>query len=147
MKRTLLFLLVTTILSCKDDTCKQFQKNYTPKNLDEVFLYFDCNWSDKMKEDFKNKAEDELAMLHHGFGTSLRNNWKLWKAQNDLSKYFNKIGIYHPDDMSSIIIKSYHKKLNRKPINLEKQISSYKDYWKKMKEQQQDEELDDNTDF
>src|SRR5262249_54668776 len=43
-------------------------------------------------------------------------------------------GIHHPDDMSGVILDSFWRHLNSKPIELDKQIASYEEYWKKTKE-------------
>ena len=47
----------------------------------------------------------------------------------------DNLGIYHPDDMSGIILDSYHRYLTGKEIKLEEQIKFYQDYWKKANEQ------------
>jgi hypothetical protein len=62
----------------------------------------------------------------------IRNNWRLWGGSR-LSKYFNDLGIFHPDDMSGIILNSYHRFLLGQDIKLDDQIDYYKDYWKKRK--------------
>ena len=51
------------------------------------------------------------------------------ERKTSLVKYFNELGIYHPDDISSIILTSFHRKLNNKSIDLAKQVESYKKYW------------------
>ena len=58
----------------------------------------------------------------------LRNNWQLW-GMSRLSFYFNNIGVYHPDDMSGIILTSYQRHLKGEDIKLEEQIKHYQDYW------------------
>jgi uncharacterized C2H2 Zn-finger protein len=62
----------------------------------------------------------------------MRNNWQLWGGSR-LSKYFNDKGIYHPDDMSGIILDSYHRNLNGQEIKLDEQVKYYQDYWEKSK--------------
>jgi len=64
----------------------------------------------------------------------LRNNWQLWGGSR-LSKYFNNLGIFHPDDMSGIILDSYHRYLTDKEIKLEEQINFYQEYWRNANEQ------------
>jgi hypothetical protein len=59
----------------------------------------------------------------------LRNNWGLWKGSR-LSKWFNEKGIQAPDDMSGIILDSFWRHLNGKPLKLDEQIKYYQDYWK-----------------
>ena len=61
---------------------------------------------------------------------SLRNKLELWH-ENELTKWFNSIGIIHPDDMSGIIFTSTHRRLNHKDIQLNEQIKVYQDHWRK----------------
>lgn len=119
-----------------------------PKNLEECFKFFDENVKDI--EEFKNSSEREAVGGCHMFlGRGLRNEWYLWWSEEllahckkegkpypeekpELVKYFNdELGVFHADDMSSIILKSYHRKLNGKPLDLEKQAKYYQDFWKK----------------
>lgn len=60
-------------------------------------------FADSIKIKIRALTEDEFSgKFHFGFGMWLRNNWDLWKGSR-LSKYFNSIGVYHPDDMTGII--------------------------------------------
>ncbi|WP_291725213.1 DUF6794 domain-containing protein [Bernardetia sp.] len=105
---------------------------YIPKNLEECFKQIDSFWNDSTKLQVKEWTEDEfIAKTHFGFGRWIRNNWQLWGGSR-LSKYFNQMGIYHPDDMSGIILDSYHRYLLGKEIKLEEQVKSYQDYWNKV---------------
>jgi len=54
----------------------------------------------------------------------LRNEWKLNKNSH-LAIYFHDLGIIHPDDMTSIILTSFHRYLNGKYIELAKQVAVY----------------------
>jgi hypothetical protein len=108
---------------------------YIPKDLDDCFKQIDSFWNDSTKQQVKLWTENEFsARAHHGFGMWMRNNWQLWGGSR-LSKYFNNMGIYHPDDMSGIILDSYHRYLTGEDIKLEDQIKFYQDYWKKANEQ------------
>lgn len=108
---------------------------YIPKDLEDCFKQIDGFWDDSTKVKVKQWTEDEFSgRAHHGFGMWMRNNWQLWGGSR-LSKYFNDLGIYHPDDMSGIILDSYHRYLTGKDMKLEEQIKFYQDYWKKSNEQ------------
>lgn len=108
---------------------------YIPKDLEDAFNQIDSFWSDSLKTEIKSWNENEFASrAHMGFGMWMRNNWQLWGGSR-LSKYFNDMDIYHPDDMSSIILVCYHRRLTGKEINLEEKIKSYQDYWEEMKEE------------
>lgn len=108
---------------------------YIPKDIEDCFKQIDSFWDDSTKVKVKQWTEDEFSgRVHMGFGMWMRNNWQLWGGSR-LSKYFNDLGIYHPDDMSGIILDSYHRYLTGKEIKLEGQIKFYQDYWKKANEQ------------
>ena len=130
---TLIFLLVFgTVFS--QDYCEKYKENYIPKNLNDAIEYLNCEWSEFDKTEFKNKEENSgVTELHFGTGMGIRNGWELWKGNNQISRFFKSKGIFHPDDMSSIILTSLHRNLNSKPIELDKQISFYKNYWDALK--------------
>lgn len=108
---------------------------YIPKDLKDCFKKIDSFWNDSTKATVKQWTEDEfIVKAHFGFGMWMRNNWQLWGGSR-LSKYFNNMGIFHPDDMSGIILTSYHRYLIGIDLNLEEQIKYYQDYWKKVNEQ------------
>ena len=110
---------------------------YIPEKLDDCFKQIDVFWNDSVRNAVKNMDELEfVSMAHFSFGMWIRNNWQLWGGSR-LSKYFNNMGIYHPDDMSSIIIISYHRYLNNVPIELEDQLQYYYTYWEEVKKREQ----------
>ena len=106
---------------------------YIPKDLEDCFTQINSFWNDSTKIEVKKWSEDEFsAKVHLGFGMWMRNNWQLWRGSR-FTKYFNELGIYHPDDMSGIILKSYHRHLNDKKTRLEEQVKYYQEYWEKAK--------------
>lgn len=72
-----------------------------------------------------SKTEKDLWEYHLGLGTGLRNEWGLW-AHSRLAQYFEALGVDHPEEMSSIIIKSYWRRLNHQDIKLEEQLAEYR---------------------
>ncbi|NJW55826.1 DUF6794 domain-containing protein, partial [Salinimicrobium oceani] len=92
--------------------------------------YLNCQWSESDKIEFQNKEENTaVTELHFGSGMGIRNGWELWEGKNRIARYFKRKGISHPDDMSSIILTSFHRTLNNRPIDLNGQISYHKKYW------------------
>lgn len=104
------------------------------RNLDECMDWvksYMCSGEkgDEHLKDWLLKSENEgLLMFHHGFGTFIRNTLKLWH-DGPAVRWFNENGIYHADDMSSIIFKSLHRRENGNDIKLDEQIKRYRDYW------------------
>lgn len=108
---------------------------YIPKNLNECYNGLNTMLGKKLIEEIKTKTEKEFTTdSHFGMGLWMRNNWGLWKGSR-LSKFFKTNGIFHPDDMSGIILTSYHRKLNGIDIQLDKQIKYYQEYWEKQKKE------------
>jgi len=115
------------MFSCK--TVRPEFNDSIPNTLEESFLILDTLLADSLKNQFAKYNEDEaIVMTHHGLGMYLRNEWGLWRDSR-LAKYFNEMQIRHPDDMSSIILTSYHRYLNQNSINLQEQIDYYTAYW------------------
>jgi len=106
---------------------------YIPKDINDCFTQIDKFWSDSTKNQVKLWSENEFtAKAHLGFGTWMRNNWQLWGGSR-LSKYFNDMGVSNPEDMSGIILASYHRHLLGVPVNLNEQLNFYKEYWARVK--------------
>jgi len=137
-----LFLLSFYFGYSQNDCKSRYKEDYVPKNLNDAISYLDCKWSEKDKEEFKNKPEDDaVTELHFGTGQAIRNNWGLWKrGKNRLELFFNLRGISHPDDISSIILTSFHRHLSNKDIELKAQIKSYKEYWEKANNRYEEEQ-------
>ncbi len=116
-------------------TTDSIREVYIPKDLEDCFKQIDSFLDDSIKVQVKQWTEDEFSgRAHFGIGLWMRNNWQLWGGSR-LSKYFNDLGIYHPDGMSGIILDSYHRYLTGKDIKLEEQIKFYQDFWNKANEQ------------
>lgn len=106
-----------------------------PKNLSECFEQLDSIMSDADDADWFKNADEQEAVIksHHGLGRWIRNNWGLWTQDSRLHEYFKNLGLTHPDDMSSVILTSYHRHLNNVELNLEEQIQHFIDFWEKEK--------------
>lgn len=139
LNRSFLFLVILISLSFdlqSQQSCEKYSDEYIPKDLLDAISYLDCVWSDSSKVAFKSKPENEaVSMLHFGTGLYIRNNWGLWEGKNQLYNSFRSQGIFHPDDISSIILTSFHRKLNEIEINLDEQIWEYKKYWEEIQKE------------
>lgn len=103
------------------------------RNLDECMDWVKSHMcsgeeGDKELKKWLAKSENDAMMIHHGYGTFIRNTLKLWTDGPAVS-WFNKQGIYHADDMSGIIFTSLHRRENGIDIDLEGQIKRYRDFW------------------
>ena len=144
MKKTILILftlfLIISNINAQHVSRKEFR--FKPKDINESLIQLKKIHNDSIKNKIRNMSENEfLSNSHLGLGMWIRNNWKLWKG-GELSNYFNELGIYHPDNMSGIILTSYYRDLTEKPIQLNEQIEFYKKYWKDLREHKQKMESD-----
>jgi hypothetical protein len=103
---------------------------YVPGDLDDALIELDRIMGAKGRDEVLKATEDGMIEYHHGLGMWLRNNWGLWGGSR-LARYFNRLGIRHPDDMSGIILDSYWRKVHDRPIDLDGQVRHCLDYWKK----------------
>jgi hypothetical protein len=119
--------------------------NNTIKDLDEALSILATDLPEADIAFFKDYEEEfVLAAAHCALGKWLRNNWGLWEppltesaieqykamglkdpldwAGSTLVTYFHTIGIKHADDMSGIIIRSFHRLMRDRPMELEVQV-------------------------
>lgn len=114
---------VQTILLCGCTLLylSSYSQTALPKNLDEAIAYFEQNWTKQELTHFKNQPEQDAVIdLHFGTGLWIRNTWVRGNRDTALTNYFHTFGINDPDDISSVILTSLHRKLNHKSIRLVK---------------------------
>jgi hypothetical protein len=116
-------------------TCTQDGQGPVPENLDQALDELPRVVGAANVDQFERHDPIEF---HHGFGTALRNCWGLWAGGDGLASWFAEQGITHPDDMSSIVLTSFHRKLNGKEIDLAGQIAEIKAFWDKQKQSYED---------
>ena len=73
--------------------------------------------------------EADMIRYHLDLGMWLRNNWGLWRSSR-LSRFFNRIGIHHPDDMSGIILDTFWCHLHGTPWRLNERVAYYQEFWR-----------------
>ena len=112
------------------ETTGQERLVYIPADLDEALHLLETKLSREVLDDIlKSDAEDHMGIYHFSLGLSLRNGWGLWNDSR-LARFFESNSIHHADDMSGIILDSLWRDLHGKPIELNKQIKHYQEFWK-----------------
>jgi len=114
-----------------EEVTEEVDEAYIPKDLDDCFAHLKKLLKPEDIVKMRSGTEDDMIQYHHGLGRWMRNNWGLWGEGSRLAKWFNSKGIMHPDDMSGIILDSFWRHLNDKPIKLKEQVKCYQDYWEK----------------
>ncbi len=113
-----------------------------PNTLEETYTALGIVMTnDDEYEKFKKCSKDDLSDYHHGLGRWIRNIFGLW-AKDPLYDEMVRLGFTHPDDMSSIIIESFHAKINNYDYSLEKEAEYYVEYWAKALADDEEKEAD-----
>jgi len=99
---------------------------YIPKDLTDAFVQLHTLIDKASKEKFKNAPEDIVTKkLHFTLGRWIMVNWGFYEGSR-LSAFLNEIQLYHPDDMARFLIITYHRSLNRKPLNVKDLVIALK---------------------
>lgn len=78
---------------------------------------------------FDQEETDFICDMHHGLGRWMRNNWGFWKQEGQLFDYLVSIGLIHPDDMSGLILRMTHRKMQNDSFDVKKYVEDRKKYW------------------
>jgi hypothetical protein len=105
---------------------------HKPANLIEAVEQLKKIQNDSLKQKITSISERDFLSNSRALGIWIRNKWGLWKGKK-LSKYFNALGIFNPDDMSSIILTSYYRELKGLDWRLDEQIQFYINDWNNQK--------------
>lgn len=105
-----------------------FQKRGNiPSNLEESYKILKTMLDKKEIDEMKKGSESDMAKYHFGLGMWIRNNWGLWSGKSKLAKYFNNLGIFHPDNMSALILETFWCHLNHRDLKLKERIKKCQD--------------------
>lgn len=62
-------------------------------------------------------SKERLYSIHNTFGRWVRNHFEMW-ADNELTAHMRSLGFYHPDSMSSALIKEFWNRMNLMPSEI-----------------------------
>jgi hypothetical protein len=114
------------------------KKVYIPKDLDDCFKQLEKVLSKAEIRRMKRGPEDQIDQYYYVFSDDdievvsqidqwLRDLWRLGRDSR-LAKWFKVRGIDDEDDAADIIIHSFWRHLNAKPIDLDRQIKAHQVY-------------------
>lgn len=134
-----LFGLGTSLLAQERLTAEEkFQKNYEkrikkerlygvyiPRDLSDAFAQLNKLTPREAKTNFKNVPEEvAVRKLHFSLGRWIIHNWGFYEGSR-LSHHLKQVGVFHPDDQARVIITTYHRYLNKKPLEVKKVAEYY----------------------
>lgn len=135
---TLLSLLLAPVI-CLSQTAEEYEAIYAKRIQEEIIngVYIPADLTEAHQElvrlsdpagisMFKNAPESEVARkLHFGLGKWILINWGLEDGSR-ISHYLRSKGVSQPDDMVRLIIVTWHRQLNQKPMLIEEEIEAIK---------------------
>jgi hypothetical protein len=108
---------------------------YIPKNFDEAVQEFRRLSPPSSVEKFKTADEDLVVKkLHFGLGKWLAANWSFYEGSR-FSHMLRMKGVSDPNDMIQVTLRTIHRSLNEKELDLEGQIIKIRELQKKEHEE------------
>lgn len=144
MKR--IFILLISLMTVSSGTLlaqtpEEYEANYNLRIQQEMIdgVYIPVDLQDAFNElnrlsegegitHFKNAPEEGLdRKLHFGLGKWIMKNWGLEEGSR-ISHFLRLKGVSRPDDMVRVIILTWHRYLNQKPLQLEEEVAIIQKY-------------------
>lgn len=102
-----------------------------PKAFEKLVTSIINSMPEERKAEIRDAPLAEMMVDHFGMGLALRNG-ELSQANSDVRRYLIRQGIYHRDDLSSIVLLTVNRRIRDEPIDLPGQILKCRDYWAKL---------------
>lgn len=130
-------MLMALALNLCAQTEAEFEANYAKRIRMEMIdgVYIPADLADAHAElsrlaepkalaQFKQSPEDSIRRkLHFGLGRWIMVNWGLEEGSR-ISHYMKGVGVSVPDDMVEVIILTWHRHLNSRPLEMADEIAA-----------------------
>lgn len=95
---------------------------YIPANLNEALTELNRLTDEESRKSFASLPEEQaFRRLFHSLRLWIINKWGL-NGGSRLSYLFHDLKLKHPDDLAELIIVSWHRQLNDRPINMKESV-------------------------
>ena len=92
-----------------------------PRTLGEAHEVLGKLLAPGLLAEFRGAGESETATYNRTLGIWLRNSWGLWNG-GPLRDHLRGLGLRHPDDMSALVLVTYWRLLNGRPMRTEDEV-------------------------
>ena len=140
MKQSILIigLIISVNLFGQNLTKKELK--YHPKDFNEALTQLNKITPDSIKVKIISMSENDfIAQTHFSTGMWIRNEWLynryllgLIVTKSELRKHLSAKGLFTNDDMSGVILRSFHRQLSGIDINLDQQIKDIHQWYVNM---------------
>ncbi|MEN0004894.1 MAG: DUF6794 domain-containing protein [Bacteroidota bacterium] len=99
---------------------------YIPKDIPDALIELNRLVDASSKAKFKQMTEEAATKkLFFSFGRWITHNWGFYGGSR-LSSHLAQFGVTYPDDMARLIILSFHRSLNKRPIQFKQEVEKMK---------------------
>jgi hypothetical protein len=102
--------------------------NTVPTSLDACIQRLRTVLPKEFLNNFSTTPRSQLWKFNSTVGVEIRNNWLYGHGQEPLARYFNKLGVKHPDHISALILQALWKNLRSEPFDIDKESKSVRSY-------------------
>lgn len=105
---------------------------YVPKDLNDAFMEIKRLSDKRSIASFQGAAEDTVATkLYFSLGRWIVVNWG-FHGGSRLSHWLKtNVGVSHPEDQAIFIIRTFHRSINKKPLNVKELATALKEHRQK----------------
>lgn len=121
--KALIILAAALLTSCGSSPAKQC--SVEPAIFCEPFSELAAEMPNSEKEALLAVPADKYWRLHFGFGMGIRNRFDLW-GDNEITRFFRRNGIDHPDNMSGPFIGGFAEYLRGGHVDMVRAVGRYR---------------------
>jgi len=103
---------------------KKAASHEKPKSLEQCWSLLELRLPPEEIQKFKSKQLNELEPYQHSFGVYIKKHWVV-KGDPELLTFFKSAGIQSEDQITAIIIDTFWRYLQNKPVDVEERIQHY----------------------
>ena len=90
---------------------------YIPKDIEDAHRrILDLSPASSIKKFLAEEEKEVCAKLHFGIGRWMIINWNFYDGSR-ISHYLKTKGLSHPDDMAQYLLRTLHRKMNKKELD------------------------------
>ncbi len=162
----MLRILVIALLFCSTDVMAQYKKKeketgftedrfeenyqkrikkerihgvYIPMDITDAFMELNRLIAPADRAKFKSIPEEiAVSKLHLSLGRWMIYNWGFYEGSRLSHHLKETVGVSHPDNMAKFIIYTYHRSLNKQPLNVKELVEFFDTKRKKMVEEKKE---------
>jgi hypothetical protein len=129
-------LALSALVACQSQTAPDFtpvsmdpkvlaERSEWPSTLDEAHARLDRILKSQQITQIRRTPYKDIDRYHRSLGAWIRNEMGLWRNGPIMTEFANA-GIGHPDDVSTIIIRTYWRKLNGQSSTIQSEFLEWR---------------------